>query len=76
MDRHIQSNSIGLLSKWPDRGRIDPSHSIPEVLMLVVLLVAVVLVVVVAVATMVTVMRDDRGAIADDIAYDTRRPRP
>ena len=44
--------------------------------MLVVLLVAVVLIVVVAVATMVTVMRDDRGAIAEDIAYDTRRPRP
>jgi hypothetical protein len=75
MDRHIQSNPIGLLSGWPNRGRIDPSHSIPEVLMFVVLLVAVVLVVV-AVATMVTVMRDDRGAIAEDIAYDTRRPRP
>jgi hypothetical protein len=42
--------------------------------MFVVLLVAVVLVVV-AVATMVTVMRDDRGPIAEDIAYDTRRPR-
>jgi Na+-transporting NADH:ubiquinone oxidoreductase subunit NqrC len=43
-------------------------------MLIVVLLVALVLVVVVA--TIAAVLRDDRGAIAEDWAYDTRRPRP
>ncbi|WP_458041961.1 MULTISPECIES: hypothetical protein [Bacteria] len=43
-------------------------------MLIVVLLVALVLVVVVA--TIAVVLRDDRGAIAEDWVYDTRRPRP
>lgn len=45
-------------------------------MLIVVLLVALVLVALVVVATIATVVRDDRGAITEDWAYDTRRPRP
>jgi len=67
---------------WPVVGgaslRSDRTiHPIPEVLMLiVVLLVALALVALVVAATMAVVLRDDRGAIAEDWAYDTRRPQP
>lgn len=44
-------------------------------MLIVVLLVALVLVAVV-IATIAAVLRDDRGAIAEDWAYDTRRPLP
>lgn len=43
---------------------------------IVVLLVALVLVALVVAATLAVVLRDDRGAIAEDWAYDTRRPLP
>ncbi|MDO8384305.1 MAG: hypothetical protein Q7T17_15190 [Microbacterium sp.] len=45
-------------------------------MLIVVLLVALVLVALVVTATIAAVLRDDRGAIAEDWAYDTRRPRP
>ncbi|WP_396641594.1 hypothetical protein [Microbacterium sp.] len=43
---------------------------------IVVLLVALVLVALVVAATTAAVLRDGHGAIADDRAYDTRRPGP
>lgn len=44
-------------------------------MLVVVLLVVLAVVAFVAVATMVAVGRDGHGAIAEDPAYDSRRPR-
>jgi hypothetical protein len=43
-------------------------------MLIVVLLVTLVLVALVVAPTIVAVLRDGHGAIADDWAYDTRRP--
>ena len=45
-------------------------------MLVVVLLVALMLVAIVVAVTIVAVLRDDRGAIVEDWAYDSRRPLP